>query len=235
MLCRLRVTGARSIMRARFTILGLVGTQDITRLSLTNGLISGCPATKRNNGKTMARRRNLLLRFLIALGVVFASAHAIGQADGSLTRFPGTTGDLASPGGMYLLHNLDSDSEPHHSLYVKRRGSSRSERLMSYPRYVEVLWSPNGRRLLVNDHRGSDITTPIVFSFGSKTSRTDLFRLWVNRYGSEQHIFENGHITLQGTEWTDNDTILISLSAYGSSELSGKYEYTFGKGVRKLS
>jgi Tol biopolymer transport system component len=89
---------------------------------------------------------------------------AASEASRKLTEFPGTQAQLRSPDGRYVVENVDSDKEPHHTLLLKNRETGAVRTLCNYPRHVTVLWSPDGKKLAVNDYAGGDFSKILIFS-----------------------------------------------------------------------
>src|SRR5258706_12136382 len=89
-------------------------------------------------------------------------------------EFPGPQAQLKSPHGRYVVENVDSDKEPHHTLLL-RSGETGSVRILcTYKRHVNVLWSPDGNKLAVNDYSGSDFSKSLIFSADGNTPPQDV-------------------------------------------------------------
>src|SRR5690348_4256013 len=83
---------------------------------------------------------------------------AVARSSQKLVEFPGPQSQARSPDGRYIIENVDSDKEPHHTLRLKNIETGVVRTLCNYPRHVSVLWSPDGKKLVINHYAGSDFS-----------------------------------------------------------------------------
>lgn len=102
---------------------------------------------------TAAARRTSV----IGLPALIIACLAQGAVDKKPVVFPGKTSTYPSSNGRYVLINVDDEKmEPPHKLLLKDAKTQEQTTLLSYNRWVAVLWSPSGSALIVNDHKESD-------------------------------------------------------------------------------
>lgn len=157
-------------------------------------------------------------------------------AGDKLTRYPGS-GDLLSPKGHRVVINRDIETDdPPHLLVVRNVETTKDEFWLPYKRYVEVLWSPDGSYLLINDHGGSDYSGCMIISFRDANKRIDVSELLRN--GAESRsVTKNHHVFIEGVEWLGNDRIVVTVHGYGDIDPNGfiqSYVYEIGKGFSVL-
>jgi hypothetical protein len=170
------------------------------------------------------------------IGVLFC----LGQAKAQTRRsFPGERSTSKSPNGRYVLHNIDDDtSEPSHQLILEDLSKHTSSKLISYNRSVDVLWSPGGSKLIVNDHGGSDFTEAYVFILGESLRKIDLTDELNRKYSGSARIFKNHHVYLEGISWLDEKRIKIKVFGYGEADPDGFvkfFEYTIAGVIKRVS
>jgi hypothetical protein len=144
--------------------------------------------------------------------------------------FPGRVSELASPDGRYVLRNVDSDQEPHHVLYLEG-AQHKNEKLMVYGRHASALWSRDGQGLLVNDYGGSDHSNCLLFLFGVERKRIDVRERLREQLGSNETIFGNHHVYVEGVEWISRDRVSVKVSGYGDVNPKGftlLYDHSVG-------
>jgi len=112
-----------------------------------------------------------------------------------------------------------------------------NEKLFSYNRYVDVLWSPKGTGLIVNDHGGSDYANSIIFLFNGVRKSIDLKATLLKTMSENKSIFGNHHVYIEGVEWLDENRVKVKISGYGDIDPNGFtlwYEYTIGDGFKRI-
>jgi hypothetical protein len=157
-------------------------------------------------------------------------------AGDKLTRYPGSR-DLQSPNGLFVLNNLEIETgDLPHLLVVRNVKTTKEEFRLPYKRYVEVLWSPDGSHLLINDHGGSDYSDCMIISFRDTDKRVDVSELL--RRGTENlSVTQNHHVFIEGVEWLGNDRVMVKVYGYGDIDPDGftqSYIYEIGKGFPAL-
>lgn len=160
------------------------------------------------------------------------------------TTFPGMTSRVLSPDGRHILINVDSKTkeqtvslEGNHALYLQDLVTGDIQKLYSYDRRVDVLWSPSGTKLLINDYAESDFSKAIVFFAYDNKHRIDLEEEFMKQMPNNETIFGNHHVYIIGTKWLDENELLIKVYGYGDVDQDGFtlwYQYTIGDGLRFL-
>jgi hypothetical protein len=153
------------------------------------------------------------------------------------TRFPDVIREVRSPNGRDVIENVDADSGPFHSLILRDLRSSTSRSLLQYQRYVDVLWSKDGDKILVNDHGASDHTDCLVFVIRPEIMKFDVGRVILQQYPRDRHFTGNHHLRFEGREWRSNDVVRVRVSGYGDTDPAGfrmLFEYTVGKDLSKV-
>lgn len=175
--------------------------------------------------KTNFVTRRFLFAFL-CVSLCLSSAF-LAEAQDKLSRYPGSP-DLKSPTGLYVLSSIDNEKiEPSHFLVVRSTRTQKEEIRIPYARYVEVGWSPDGKRLAVNDHGGSNYTNCKILSFGDDIRSIEIaeqLRAKIN----PPSITRNHHVFLECVEWLGNDKVKIKAHGYGDLDPKGFSEtYVF--------
>ncbi len=159
---------------------------------------------------------------------------------GQPLRFPGTLSRLASPDSRHVLINADSESVSpsgdSHALYLQNPKTGEHKEIYSYGRYVEVLWSPGGGKLLINDYAGSDYSLPVIFLTDSDKT-VNIAEEIRKKLGNSRSISGNHHVYITGTEWLTENSLKIRICGYGDIDPEGFtywYEYIIGNGFGRL-
>ena len=175
--------------------------------------------------------------WFIAISIILCLATFV-MAKEKLTRFPGEISQISSPNKTYLLSNIDDDkSPPYHTLFLKDLKNNTNEKLFFYNRYVDVLWSPKGTGLIVNDHGGSDYANSIIFLLNGVKKSVDLKATLRQKISENKSIFGNHHVYIEGMEWVDENRVKVKISGYGDIDPNGFeiwYEYTIGNGFKRI-
>ncbi len=180
--------------------------------------------------------KNILI--LISIGLLTPLWSTSIEAEEVFFRLPGDRPELFSPGRKHVLYNVDAENEePSHTLFIKNTKNEIKRKLYSYARYVDVLWSPKGTALLVNDHGGSDFTNSLIFLLEGKENFFDVKKEMKYYLQDNKHLFGNHHVYIEGVKWCGEEKVLIRISGYGDIDPKGfvlKYEYTLGQRFRLL-
>lgn len=185
--------------------------------------------------RSTSAKFSLIIAFLCLMSL--AAVH--GE---QLTKFPGKVAMTVSPDGRYEVINKDSLSETeilsmggNHALYLRNLKTGEERKLYSYGRHVEVLWSPKGTRLLINDYKGSDYSIPIIFSSDGNGNPINIEEQLKKKLKNNPSIFGNHHVYVVGTDWDGENKIKVKIYGYGDVDPNGFtlwYEYTIGDGFR---
>jgi len=170
-----------------------------------------------------------------ALTIVFCF---VLRATQPVQSFPGGRTTSKSPNGRYLIRNIDFDgSSPAHRLLLEDRSNKTSIQLFSYDRSVDILWSPSGSKLILNDYGGSDFTDAYVILLDDSSRRIKVTEELRTKYPSSARIFSNDHLYLAGVAWIDEKTIRIKVSGYGGVDPKGYeafFTYTLDGAIRTI-
>ncbi len=171
----------------------------------------------------------------IILCLFFLSWSTLAAFEKRPVRFPGERSQMESPDGRYVLINVDSENKEqilslggNHALFLQNSKTGKKEKIYSYDRYVEVLWSPNGRRMIINDYGGSDYAFPIIFSFDGNIESINVEDKVRRELADNRSIIGNHHVFIIGTEWLGEDKVKIKIYGYGDVDPKGFtlwYEY----------
>ncbi len=147
------------------------------------------------------------------------AALALPAGGAGATKFPGATATITSPSGRLVIRNVDSDAEPHHTLYLKD-GSGAERKLLSYDRHVSVLWAPNERAVVVNDFAGSDYSVCRLFLVESGRE-IEVSEAITTKYGGDGTVFANHHVYFEGVGWQGPETLKVKVWGYGDRDPKG--------------
>jgi hypothetical protein len=123
-------------------------------------------------------------------------------------------------------------------LYLRDLNTGEEKKIYSYDRHVEVLWSPKGGRLVINDYGGSNYANCIIFIFDPAWDIIDIEQLVRQNLYSNKSIFTNEHVYIVGIEWTREDVVKIKFYGYGSVNPEGFtlwYKYYITGQLKRLS
>jgi hypothetical protein len=167
---------------------------------------------------------------------VLAVGAVVWGATARRTEFPGQEPELMSPDRQYVLRNVDSDTEPHHVLYLRDQARGSEEQLFAYDRHVSALWSPDGKALLINDHGASDSSNCFIFLVDDVRQRIDVRERLAEQLGANKSINSNHHVYVEGISWLGPDVAKIQVSGYGDVDPKGfKLSYRYQLGGRFLA
>ncbi len=158
--------------------------------------------------------------------------------------FPGLSSQAMSPNKDFLIENVDSQNEEdsdilggNHALFLINILTGKRKHLHAYERHVEVWWSPTGSYVLVNDYRGSDSATPLIFMIDEDTTCIALEKELAQQAQNNSHIWKNHHVYITGSEWIAQDVLKVKIEGYGDVDPDGFtlwFEYHIGKGFTAL-
>src|SRR5260370_17741427 len=120
---------------------------------------------RENQVDGMLRRRLILLLAVLSL-VRWAAAQAKQLATKPIS-FPDHS-QAVSPNGRYLITDVESDSGPHHTVFLNDRRLKTPRKLFNYGRAIEILWKRAIKSCVLNDYSGSDYSECRIFSFTTK-------------------------------------------------------------------
>lgn len=157
-----------------------------------------------------------------------------------LVEFPGPQAQLQSPDGRYVVENVDSDKEPHHTLRLKNTETGAVRTLCNYPRHVTVLWSPDGKKLAVNDYAGSDFSKILIFSADQDSPAQDVGAELLQSLKDSpdrRSLADNHHVYFAVSSWEGNDAVKLKVWGHGEVDPKGfsrLYQYTLGGSFQRV-
>lgn len=211
-------------------------------LEVLRGHFSGCYTVAVCNEREKQIQIWGAQRFRAAwLLTVFLST-AIGSAlNAQNISFPGTKSETESPDRRYVIRNSDSLTEnPAHTLSLVDAKSGSAIKIYQYSRSADVLWSPASDAFVINDHEGSDSTSPVMCALlwtGTKTDLLEEFTEFLGKRHEERLVLKNDHVYFTVRRWINPHELLCQLEAYGGasphgSGFKGYYIYRIGESFR---
>ncbi len=161
---------------------------------------------------------NALSRFRLLLSAL--SFTCLCYAAASAVQFPNEGTSAISPNGKYIVNSIENTSgRTNHVLILEDSSSSKKWPFYEYDRHVEVLWSPKGDRLIINDHAESNQSTCILYDVSHRTMEN----LWkiIENSGIEKSALSNDHVYVSCARWLADDRVEVALSAYGDANPEG--------------
>jgi hypothetical protein len=155
-------------------------------------------------------------------------------------EFPGPQAKLQSPDGRYVVENVDSDKEPHHTLRLKSAATGTVRTLCSYQRHVTVLWSPDGKKLVVNDYAGSDFSRVLIFSADRESPLVNVGAELLQSLRDSpdrRSLADNQHVYFAVSGWEGKESVKLKVWGYGQVDPKGFsrwYQYTLGGSFHRL-
>jgi len=149
--------------------------------------------------------------------------------------FPGLTTSCVSPDRTHALRWVEpsSDRDEHHLLLASVRGG-RDKELLSFPRHIEIFWSPSGKLLAVTNGWASDESTVLLWTDFSAPP-VDL----LEELAAQEHQRAAGwnahHLYLEAKGWVDERRLRLRLWGYGDPPhaIDRRYIYTLGRGFSR--
>jgi hypothetical protein len=159
---------------------------------------------------------------------------------GTLREFPGPKTELKSPHGRYLVKNIDTVDEPYHALMLKDTKTGAVRTLCAYGRSVSVVWSPDGKKLVVNDELGSDYSKSLIFFVDQDSPPRDVgaeLLQSLKNSPDQESVAHNQHVYIAISRWQGNNA--VKLKVWGSGKVDPKgfsrlYLYSIGGAFRRL-
>ena len=150
----------------------------------------------------------------------------------SRASFPGRADRLPSPDGQYRVRWVEArDAEHPHRLLLSH--GQESVELLSFPRSVDVLWSPDSTHLAITNRWASDESTVLVWTdFASPPM--DLLEALEMQEGQRVEHWGAHHLYLSVVRWTKTDSLELRLSGYGKVAVERRYVYTLGRAFRRM-
>jgi hypothetical protein len=153
-------------------------------------------------------------------------------------RFPGQATTCPNSQRDWAVEwRAPSDGGMHELRLRPLRASGDAIRILAFPRYVDVLWNPNGRALAITNAAGSDSSTVLIVRTEAPDQPVDLEAELNRSLGRPAEIYQNGHRYFEAGKWESPDTLLFHVRAY-DAQPGGEYKATFrfriGGSVQKV-
>jgi hypothetical protein len=167
------------------------------------------------------RRKHLVLLVSLLSTLLAFVAHAEKHAAKSAT-FPERS-RAVSPNGRYATVGVDSDAEPHHTVFLEDRKLKTRRKLFTYERSIDLLWNPDSKSFALTDYGGSDFSLCSIISIYEKVPSVDILEKVVKAVSAKERktLLENHHVYIVATEWFDSDRLRVKVWGYGEVNPSG--------------
>lgn len=125
-----------------------------------------------------------------------------------------------SPDGRYKVVNFlcsrQIDDKRAALVLVNRKTGARRT-LYFYTRGATVVWSPDSRRIAINDYAGSDYTNNLVYSIDQDGQPIDLQKQW----DKWKEMPEADHFYMSVLQWTSRDDLKLIVWGHGGAPTRG--------------
>lgn len=165
------------------------------------------------------------------LGAVVFVVLVVVTSKGAMTElvsFPSKQTQAVSPDGRFAIVNVDSDTEPHHMLFLENRQHKTRRKLMEYGRSIEVLWNPSGTSFAVTDYAGSNLAECLVFSVNdSEAPRNvaDALQTSITNLKEQVSLRESSHVYWTAVRWKSSDSLLVRVWGHTDSTPAKSFQY----------
>lgn len=144
----------------------------------------------------------------------------------------------SSPDGLYALINVDSDTEPYHTVLLEDRRLKMQRTLLHYERHVDVLWNPDSKSFALTDYAGSDYSLCSIIYVDASMPAINVWEELLKRVTTnERKIMEdNHHVYVVATRWVGTKTLRLKIWGYGDISPRGFtrfYSYDVDGRVRR--
>jgi hypothetical protein len=177
-----------------------------------------------SNFLVMGRYRFSMLVFAALASLAFATT----QRPAKLVSFPSTKAAAVSPDGYFAVINVDSDAEPHHTLFLENRESKTRRKLMEYGRHVEVLWNPSSTEFAVNDYTGSNVAACLVFAItdgGPARNVIDAVQPTITDAKERATLRDSSHIYWVAVRWASPTLLVVKIWGHTDVSPSRGFQY----------
>ncbi len=179
-------------------------------------------------------------RAVLLAAILFPIVTGAARRPSPRVAFPSNRPRVVSPDGRFALINDDSDSEPHHKLFLEDRRTKSRRKILEYGRHVDVLWNPKSTSFVVNDYVGSNFSECLLFSTIADEPPVDVGDEVQHRITSSKQltsIRQNDHVYFAGQRWLSSRTLQVKVWGHGDIDPSGFtrfYNYYVPSGKQQL-
>ena len=182
---------------------------------------------------------------------IFFSMCAFAYAPAISARPPGSDGNASfpdvsdswSPDGRFVVKNVDDPQDPKapHSIFLTDMQSGRRTLLYSYPRKVDLMWSPDSDALAVNDWAANNESQCMVFVLAPVRARLDVREEFLKSHRPDQEKklaadrLDYDHNYAHLVRWLDSRTLLSVIEGHSADRKRHfllVYEYRVGESFR---
>lgn len=150
--------------------------------------------------------------------------------------FPGPRHECSGPRAGATVEWRDATGTRDHELWLHRGGSV--ERLLSFGRSVDLLWSRDGTVLAITDHVTSDGSDVWVVRLEEPLQVASVEKAFNETLGRPPAIYRNGHRYFTAVSWGSARNLRFQVRAYDTApdaEFVGAYSYELGGRVRPVT
>ena len=162
-----------------------------------------------------------MLGTAILLATVVAGC---GSAQPVACGFPGPRQECRAPNSGATVEWREATASHEHELWLRNHGTT--ERLLTFDRRVDVLWSPDGAAIAITDYVGSNRADVWVLRLQSPGQRANVEEAFNRAFGRPLEVYQNGHRYFVAQRWRSGTSLTFSISAY-DAEPGREYEATF--------
>jgi hypothetical protein len=135
-----------------------------------------------------------------------------------------------SPDGHHIVVNVDSDEDPHHTVFLEDWFLKTRRKLFNYERHVALLWNSDSQLLAVTDYIGSDTSRCSIISVDDKVPPMQALDLLFRQLGEDakktlQSQLSNHHAYVEATGWDGPTSVVLKVSGYGERNPAGFAEF----------
>lgn len=139
--------------------------------------------------------------------------------------FPEKT-QAPSPDGRYVIVGVNSESSPHHRVFLEDRVRKTRRKLFNYDRNIVLLWHYNSKWFAVTDNFASDGSRCTIFSVDKKIRPMPvldlLFRaLYPSSRDDLKTFLSNHHAYVEAVAWDGPMILKVKVSGYGDANPGG--------------
>jgi hypothetical protein len=175
-----------------------------------------------------------LNKLFLVLFVLLLSCNC--YAESSAIQFPNEGKAVVSPNGRYSIYSIENQSgQTNHVLMLEDTVLKKKWLVYKYDRHIDVLWSPQGDKLIINDHALSNQSDCVLYDV-NKGKAVSVWKI-IERIKNEKTVLSNHHAYISCSQWLTDDRVEVVLSAYGDLNPDGidkVGEFQFGSSKIKL-
>jgi hypothetical protein len=131
-----------------------------------------------------------------------------------------------SPDGRYVIVGVDSNSEPHHKVFLKDVVLKTRRKIFDYNRNIVLLWANDSKSFAVTDYVGSNTSQCSVFSVDETVRPIQLLDNLLpalSKPAREQlkRQLSSDHVYVEASAWTAPEVLTVKISGYGEANPKG--------------